>query len=353
MTSPTLKPAQSGHGPLLTISLVTFNGASWLPGCLASVAAQDLADFEIIVRDNGSVDDSLAMVTEWAAGDDRARVVSSDANLGYAVAHNRAIDEARGRFLLLLNQDIELDRAFLTGAVAAFEAHPRVGAVQGRLRQLDGPGRRSQRLDSTGLLMGRDRRAISRAQGRPDGPTHHSAGLVWGVDGPAPMYRTRALRDARLPRAGGGWEVLDEQFFLYKEDVDLAWRLRLLGWDSWYEPAALAWHARGTGGTGATSLLDIARTNRTIRHQAKLLSWRNQRLMQIKNESVRQYLRDAPWIARREILSLAFIVLFDPRRLAALPALLRGAPAAMRKRRYLRARLRQRSRSGHVPAERP
>jgi GT2 family glycosyltransferase len=144
-----------------------------------------------------------------------------------------------------------------------------------------------------------------------------------------------------MPRDRGGWEVLDEGFFLYKEDVDLAWRLRLLGWRTWYAPTALAWHARGTGGTGATSWLDIARTNRTIRHEAKALSWRNQRLMQIKNEQLLEYLRDAPWIIRRELLSLAFMAVFDRRRLLAVLALLRAAPGAMRKRRYLQARLRR------------
>lgn len=325
----------------VTVSLVTYDGAAWLPGCLASLAGQDLADYELLVWDNASHDASLAVARDWASTDTRTRVTASDANLGYAAAHDRHIAVARGEFVLLLNQDVELDPGFLSAAVAAFEAEPGVGAVQARLRQLGAPGERLDRLDSTGLQMGRDRRAVSRAQGLLDGPGHALAGPVWGVDGPAPMYRLAALRDARLPRGGGGWEVLDEAFFLYKEDVDLAWRLRLLGWRTWYEPAALAWHARGTGGTGATSWLDIARTNRNIRHEAKALSWRNQRLMQIKNEELIGYLRDAPWILRRELLSLAFIAVFDPRRLAAVLALLRAAPGAMRKRRYLQARLRR------------
>ncbi len=334
--------AEGTAAPLVTVSLVTYQGERWLPGCLASLAAQDLTDYELVIRDNASEDASSSLARAWAAADRRTRVYAAQGNLGYATAHDLTIGGSRGEFVLLLNQDVELDRGFWA-AVAAFRAHPEIGAVQGRLRQLDGPGARLDRLDTTGLEMGRDRRAISRHQGQIDGPAHGLAGPVWGADGPAPMYRSAALRDARVPKAGGGWEVLDGSFFLYKEDVDLAWRLRLLGWDTWYEPAALAWHARGTGGTGATSMLDIARTNRTIRYEAKALSWRNQRLMQIKNETIGGYLRDAPWILRRELLSLVFIAVFEPRRLSAIVALLRAAPEAMRKRRYLQSRLHRRS----------
>ena len=233
--------------------------------------------------------------------------------------------------------------------VAAFDAHPEVGSVQPRLRQLGDPGQRLGTLDTTGLLMGRDRRAVSRGQGQLDGPEHQEAGPVWGVDGPAPVYRLSALHQARLPRADGTWEVLDEDFFLYKEDVDLAWRLRLLGWSAWYEPAALGWHARGTGGTGATAMLDIARTNRGVNSRVRRLSWRNQRLMQIKNEDVRGYLRDLPWIVRRELLSLLFILWNDPRDLTAILDLARLAPAAMRKRRALWARIRRLRSAGKLP----
>ncbi len=157
---------------------------------------------------------------------------------------------------------------------------------------------------------------------------------------PFPPTASRALREAALRRPDGSWEVLDEDFFLYKEDVDLAWRLRRLGWVAWYEPAALGWHGRGSGGTGATTMLDIARTNRGVSSRVRRLSWRNQRLMQIKNEDRLDYLRDLPWIWRREVLSLFFMLANDPRDLAAVPDLVRMAPTAWRKRRLLRTRIR-------------
>ncbi len=195
---------------------------------------------------------------------------------------------------------------------SAFDRRPAVGAVQGRLRRLSAPGERAETLDTTGLQMQRDRRVVSRAQGELDGSAHLAPGPIFGADGPAPVYRRAALLDARLPASNGGWEILDEDFFMYKEDVDLAWRLQLLGWTAWYEPKALGWHARGAGGPRARTLVEIARTNNAIPRWVKAMSWRNQRLMQVKNELPSMYLRDLPWILRRELLSLAFIVVADP-----------------------------------------
>jgi GT2 family glycosyltransferase len=270
----------------------------------------------------------------------------SATNLGYAAAQNRVIAEATGEFVLLLNQDVELDPSFLSEAIQAFEGRPSLAAVQGRIRRLAPDGVRTEWLDSTGLELHRDRRAVARAQGAADGPEHGVPGPVFGADGPAPVYRVAALMDARLPRTRGGWEVLDEDFFMYKEDVDLAWRLRVLGWDAWYVPTALAWHARTAAGPVGMRLLDIARSNRQIPRWIKALSWRNQRLMQLKNESAADYLRDLPWIMRRELLSLAFIVVADPLRLNAIPLTLRALPGAARKRRYLATRASDRTREG-------
>jgi GT2 family glycosyltransferase len=335
--------ARPGPSVRLTISLVTFNGMRWLPGCIRSVRSQDVDRYELIVHDNASTDGSREWLRELAASDPRVRLIESAQNLGFAAAHNRVIAMSSGDFILLLNQDIELDPGFLRHAVTAFARGPDVGSVQGRLRSLGADGTRTDILDSTGLAMSRDRRTVSRGQGGPDGPDVQIPGPVFGADGPAPVYRRSALLDARLPRHGGGWEILDEDFFMYKEDVDLAWRLRLLGWTAWYEPAALAWHARGAGGAPVQGLWAIARTNRALPRRVRMLSWRNQRLMQVKNEALGPFLRDLPRIARREILSLGYMLLADPLSLAALASLARHLPWAMRKRMYLRQRCVERS----------
>jgi GT2 family glycosyltransferase len=131
--------------------------------------------------------------------------------------------------------------------------------------------------------------------------------------------------------------VLDEDFFMYKEDVDLAWRLRLGGWQTWYEPQAVAWHARGAEGGLGGSLPELVRSNARIPRWIKRVSWRNHRLMQLKNEKVGEYLLSLPWILRREVLSLGFTAVVDPRRLIALVDLAAAARSALRKRRRKRS----------------
>ena len=182
--------------PRVTVSLVTFNGSRWLPGCLASLASQDLDDVEILVHDNASRDGTAGAVAGVGTSQEpRMRVRESATNVGYAAGHNAAIRDARGEVIVLLNQDVELDRGFLSAIVAAFEAHPEAGSVQPRLRQLAAPGERLATLDTTGLAMGRDRRAVSRAQGLPDGPEHQRSEVDLGCG------RTRSLPTGARPCA--------------------------------------------------------------------------------------------------------------------------------------------------------
>ncbi len=323
------------HSPRVTVSLVTYQGARWVAGCLTSLREQSLQDFELLAFDNASTDETPGILHEAAVSDGQMIFDRSETNVGYAAGHNRNIERARGEFVLLLNQDVELDSRFLEETVRAFRDAPEVGAVQARIRRLGSDGRRTDVLDTAGLVMQRDRRFVSRGQGELDGSGYEREQEIFGADGPAPVYRRRALDDARVPRPHGNWEVLDEDFFMYKEDVDLAWRLRRLGWKTRYAPAAVAWHARGAGGPRAVTMIEIARTNWAIRRWIKALSWRNQRLTQLKNDSFADYVADLPWIARREALSWAFILLADPLRLIAVPTLLSSLPAILRKRRYL------------------
>lgn len=341
----------SSESPRVTVSLAVHDGMRWLPGCLDSVAAQTVEDLEILIIDDASTDGSLAWLRERARTESRIDLEASPTNLGYARAQNRNIRRARGTSLLLLNQDVVLDPGFIAAALAILATSSRVGAVQGRLRRLDSEGTRSDILDSTGLIMHRDRHATIRGHLRRDGadPADDTPGPVWGVDGPAPLVSAEALRSARLPASRGGMEVFDEDFFMYKEDVDLAWRLRRLGWEAWYEPTALAWHARTGGGSADRSPRRSAAASLANSLRVRRLSYRNQRLMQVKNEPVRGALPDLPMILLREVAELGFLLLRDPARLRIVPSLMRELPWAMRKRLALTRAIRSGARAARRP----
>jgi Predicted glycosyltransferases len=328
--------------PLVTVSLVTYRPGHWLKPCLDSLFAQTYPQLEIIVVDNGGDAETAHALQSSIRGRVDTKVVFSEENEGYARAHNRAIASSRGQFVCLLNQDMVLDRDFLVAAVAAFDA-PDIGSVQGRLRWLSPDLRLTHRIDTTGLSISRNRRIVSRGQGSSDGPHNNTPDLIFGVDGACPVYRRAALEDVRLT-VGLREEYLDEDFFMYKEDVDLAWRLLLRGWKARYEPMALAWHARGAGESAAKTLWQTVQHRRRIPSRVKRLSWRNQRLMQVKNEDGGMVLRDALRIVARELASFTYLVASDPRNVVAVFDLFRLLPSARRKRRQVQ-RLRSVSRT--------
>lgn len=327
--------------PLITVSLVTYRPGRWLKPCLDSLFAQTYPRLEIIVLDNGGDAETANALQSSIGVRVDTNLVFSEENQGYARAHNRTIASSHGEFVCLLNQDMVLDRDFLTSAVAAFDA-PDIGAVQGRLRWLSPDLQLTDRIDTTGLSINRNRRIVSRGQGSTDGPHNDRPDLIFGVDGACPVYRRAALEDVRLT-VGLRQEYLDEDFFMYKEDVDLAWRLLLRGWKARYEPAALAWHARGAGESAARTPWQIIQHRRRIPAWVKRLSWRNQRLMQIKNEDGGMVLRDVHRIVARELAAFAYLVTSDPRNIVAVLELFRLMPSARRKRRQVQ-RLRSVSR---------
>ena len=337
-----MRPRAEQPAARVSVSLVTFNAVHWLDACLASLHAQTHSPIEIIVIDNGSADGTRERLELAAAANPGTRVVLSPTNLGYAKGHNRAIAESTGDYVCLLNQDMVLDPEFLATALAAFES-ANVGSVQGRLRWLSPDLERTKVIDSTGLQINRSRRVTSRGQGSPDGPRYDRPGFLFGVDGACPVYRRSALEDVKVDGTRGA-EYLDEDFFMYKEDVDLAWRLLLRGWDAAYAPGALAWHARGAGESAAKTAWEVIQHRRRIPTWVKRLSWRNQRLMQVKNEDASLVLRDLPRIIGREIAAFAYLVASNPTNLGAVVELARMLPAAVRKRRQVQ-RLRRISRS--------
>ena len=322
------------EAPLITISLVTYNGMRWLDACLASAVAQTYPAVEFIILDNGSTDETVGRLVAFARDHASVRLIQSPDNLGFAVAHNRNLELARGAYVCLLNQDVVLDGGFLQEAAGAFATDPGLAAVQGKLLRLGPALERRNAFDTTGLLMRRNRRVTSRGQDRDDNGEFDLPGSIFGADGPAPVFRVTALQDVREPKSGGGWEILDEDFFMYKEDVDLAWRLLLFGWNAAYVPTAVAWHARGAGAS-AESARALAHQRRMLPTWVKCLSWGNQRLMQVKNEQGKLFTRDVIPILWKELRALTFLAVFETRCLGAIPRLIRGLPAARMKRAYI------------------
>jgi GT2 family glycosyltransferase len=217
--------------PTAAAVVPNWNGARWLPGCLASLRAQDRPFDAIVVVDNGSTDGSAD-----GLGPD-VRVVRLGCNRGFAAAANRGIAEARTDFVALVNSDVELEPDWLAGMLGAAADGDDVGAVACKMVTLRDPAI----LDDTGDFLRRDGVCEQRGRGRRDDGRWDAPGEVFAACAGAALYRRAAVE------AVGGF---DERLFSYLEDVDLGLRLRLAGWRARYEPAV----ARHAGGGSAGQL---------------------------------------------------------------------------------------------------
>lgn len=334
----------------VVISIVTWNSMKYLPEALASVDAQTYADYTLVIVDNASQDG----VAEFVRGNHpRAGLLRNTKNLGFARAHNQAIQYAKARIapergdllMLVMNPDAVLEPTFLDEAVAAMRRHPEAGSVCGKLLrmvhstdELHPGGEKTFTIDSAGLRIRKTRRMDDRGAGEQDGTDFDQPREVFGPSGALALYRLSALDSVAYqerPKSMGAEpriEYFDEDFFAYKEDIDLAWRLRLAGWSSWYEPRAVAYHYRTARGKDRASYLSLGRARRGRSPFVKFLSYRNHSLVRMKNEQFRNKLIDFPRIAWYETGKFLYALFLEPSTLKAIPSSWALWPRMRRKR---------------------
>jgi len=220
--------------PRVSIIIPNWNGLHWLRPCLDSLRRQTYRDFEVIVVDNASTDGSAeALAREYP----EVRVLALRRNLGYAGGCNAGIRAARGEILIALNNDTEADPGWLAALVEALDRHPEVGAVASRVMIYDKPNL----LNAAGDLYRRNGTADSRGVWQPFGPPYDREAYVFGASGAAAAYRRKMLEEIGL---------FEERFFMYYEDVDLAWRAQKAGWKCLYVPDAVIYHHLSASGGG-------------------------------------------------------------------------------------------------------
>ena len=230
---------------MISVIVVNYNGKQFLARCLTSLTNQTTKDFEVIVVDNGSRDGSEGEVQKYYP---RAALVKLKDNKGYAAALNRGTLESRGDFILALNNDTELDPHFIKELLSASDDDPTLGMWATKMILPD------RKINSTGICISRSGAAWDRGMFQEDTGQFDEPGEVFGPCGGAALYRKKMLEDIGL---------FDEDFFLYMEDVDIAFRGRLAGWRCRYVPSAVVVHQQG-GTSGYGSALSVYYGNRNI-----------------------------------------------------------------------------------------
>jgi GT2 family glycosyltransferase len=290
-----------------TIAILNYDGRALLERVLPSIANQDHPSFRVVVVDNGSRDGSADWLRrEWP----QVELVELPENVGVTAALNRAVGAAGGEFVALLNNDIELERGWLSALVSDLRAHPEAAAACGKLLQFSDRGR----IDAAGDLLAWGSAVANRGAGEVDQGQYDQPGEVFGAGAAAALYRRSAF-DVVGP--------FDEDFWAYLEDVDWAFRARLAGFTARYVPAAVGYH------------MGSATTAQRPLYQA--LQRQNQLALVAKDYPARKLLRYAPRIAVFHGLWLAASVR-DGMLGAHFRGLARGLrllPRALRKRRAI------------------
>lgn len=329
----------------VTVNIALWNGARYLDGFLKSLKEQTFQDFQVIVIDNASVDNGAAKVLSFFP---QAVIIRNSSNQGFARAHNKGIEMSlkywRGkklddRFIFIANQDLVLEPDCLEAILLSIYKHKDAAILTPKLLRLTETTeddftefKKTGIIDSLGIKLSRSRNAVDDGAGIEY--KKYSSGVsgvkeVFGASGAFFCARASALEDVKW-----GNEYFDEDFFSYKEDFDLSWRLRNLGWKILIDMNIACFHARGAKDAGGW--FAKIQNERKKPFFIRYVSIRNHLWTLFKNDYSINAAIDFPFIFLREASKFLYCFIFDIKLLGAYASALAGVSKMLRKRSYLK-----------------
>jgi GT2 family glycosyltransferase len=308
----------------VSVTIVTYNSGRFIKRCLESVLDQDYPFKEIIVIDNNSSDGTIDILEPF---EDRCRIVYNEENIGFAAAQNQAIGLSSAEWVLTLNPDVLLLKGFIEALVNAGNLDSRVGTVCGKLLTMtagfDFP--EEPLVDSTGIYFTPNLRHLDRGSLEVDNGHFRNYEYVFGATAAAALYRRAMIDDISIQG-----EFFDSDFFVYREDADVAWRAQLMGWKCLYAPYAKGYHVR-----------KVLPGNRSaLPPEINMHSVKNRFLMRMKNITPDVYRRNFISITARDLLVVGCCLVWEFTSLKAFPTVIRNWKSVMAKRREIMSRQR-------------
>lgn len=234
--------------PLISVVIVNWNSSHYLDRCISSLKGQSYPNFEVIVVDNGSTDDSVSLIKDKYG--DFARLICLKKNLGFGKGINIGINASQGEFIAILNNDAEADPHWLKELLKGFRMHKNVGMCASKILLYN----RRNVIDKVGHLIYKDGLNKGRGAMEEDLGQYNSIEEVFSADGCAAMYKKAMLEEIGL---------FDEDFFAYGEDAEIGMRGRMFGWKCIYMPTAIVYHIHsGTYGIYSPLKVFLVERNR-------------------------------------------------------------------------------------------
>lgn len=304
--------------PLVSVIILGYNSKKYLKWCFDSVFAQTYPNLEIIYIDNASQDSSIIFIEQlFCSIGQKIRIIKNTKNLGYTGGNNIGIQNSSGEYILCLNPDIILDKDYIKNIIVLFQKNLKIGAATGKLLKFkfhDNTIEKTNIIDSCGFKIFKSRRVNERGGGEMESQIsnlksqmYDKSEQIFGASGAAIMLKKEIIEKIKFRG-----QYFDEDFFAYKEDVDLAFRLLHAGYESWFVPKAIAWHHRWETGTRTSEKSkDIIKKRQKRSKFVNYLSYRNHLYFLLKNEFFVNLLIYSPWILIYELKKLIFGLFFE------------------------------------------
>lgn len=279
----------------VTVTIVTYNSGRFIKRCLESVLEQKYQKKEIVVIDNASTDGTVDILEQFEGA---CRIVYNSENVGFAAAQNQAISLANGAWILTLNPDVLLLPTFIQALYDAGQIESGIGTVCGKLLTIKATMELPDEplVDSTGIYFTPMMRHLDRGSQEIDNGHYRANEYVFGATAAAALYRREMIDDVSVQG-----EFFDSDFFVYREDADVAWRAQLLGWRCIYTPNALGYHVRNV----------LPGNRRALPSVINMHSVKNRFLMRLKNMTPDLYRRNWLSITTRDLVVLGCCVVSE------------------------------------------
>ena len=305
----------------ISINLLTWNGEKYLPWVLKSLNEQSFKGWDLLVLDNASSDKSLEIIKEYCPS---AKIIKQKENIGFARGHNLLINWSSSDYILVLNQDIILDKDYLKKIIKFLEENPLVASAAGKTMYWDfNKGKKSKIIDSWGFKIDKKRKIVDWNQGKKDYDLENKE--VFGLSGAVVVYRRRNLENIKELK-DNSFQYFDEDFFTYKEDIDLSWRLRLNGWENYLITNTKAYHHR-------TISLKI---DRKLRGSINKISYRNHLMLLYKISFFRNFIKDFFYIFWYEFKKIIYFLIYERSTLVGLKDFIKAIPSLRKKRKFIK-----------------
>ncbi len=267
--------------PKISIGIISYKDKRYLEYNLPSLTNQSYKNFEILVCDNNPDKDLSKWIHQVYPS---IKILGENKNLGFSRGHNLLINNSTGDYYLCFNSDMVANTDFLQNLINIFTKINKLGCVTGKILQWsnypDSPLKiKENYIDTTGLQIQKDHHVTDIGQGEKDSNKYNQIKEIWGASGASAMYKIEALRDISHNKT----EFFDEDFFMYKEDIDLSYRLRWAGWKTYFTPYAIAWHDRTASKT--IGIINNIKKRKQFSKLVKKHSFINQQLLIDKNFS--------------------------------------------------------------------